>query len=535
MMKLLQPFLWLFFLCITVQEVNAQVGINTETPNASAVLDIVSKNNDKGLLIPRIPLLSTTDISTIPSPATSLIVYNTTNNASITKGFYYWDSSKWLRITDKTERLFYGTSAPVVSGSDLAGDIYINKTSGELFVFNGTNWVNATPSSGWLLTGNSGTSPSTHFLGTIDDKDLVFKINNTEAGRLSVYEFSAAYGLNATAAYKSVSVGNNAGNAQTEAVAVGESAKSQFQSVSIGSSAQNSGTESVAVGASASSAFQAVAVGKSALATQNGTVAIGQNARANVNQNAISIGQNSTASGQNSTAIGQGATASATNATAVGYNTTANQNNTVILGNGANVGIGTSAPNNKLEITQGTAGNSGLRFTNLPNAALLSTNVNGDVIASSNVNSMPIAGDVTGTIGATTVTKIQGRNVATIAPLDGQVLTWDSTTSTWKPATIGVFSVVTVTGTTYTLTSADHGKIFDFTSNSAVTLTVPNTLPIGFQISITQAGTGQVTISGSGGMVINNRWNGTKTSGRWAKAGLEVRATNSSVLSGDVQ
>jgi hypothetical protein len=36
-------------------------------------------------------------------------------------------------------------------------------------------------------------------------------------------------------------------------------------------------------------------------------------------------------------------------------------------------------------------------------------------------------------------------------------------------------------------------------------------------------------------MVINNRWNGTKTSGRWAKAGLEVRATNSSVLSGDVQ
>ena len=49
MMKLLQPFLWLFFLCVTVQEINAQVGINTETPDASAVLDIVSKNNDKGL------------------------------------------------------------------------------------------------------------------------------------------------------------------------------------------------------------------------------------------------------------------------------------------------------------------------------------------------------------------------------------------------------------------------------------------------------------------------------------------------------
>lgn len=50
-MRLLQPFLWIFFLCFTMQEINAQVGINTETPDASAVLDIVAKNNDKGLLI----------------------------------------------------------------------------------------------------------------------------------------------------------------------------------------------------------------------------------------------------------------------------------------------------------------------------------------------------------------------------------------------------------------------------------------------------------------------------------------------------
>lgn len=45
-----------------------------------------------------------------------------------------------------------------------------------------------------------------------------------------------------------------------------------------------------------------------------------------------------------------------------------------------NVGIGTATPANKLEITQGTAGNSGLRFTNLPNAAVLKTDANGDVV-----------------------------------------------------------------------------------------------------------------------------------------------------------
>jgi hypothetical protein len=96
-------------------------------------------------------------------------------------------------------------------------------------------------------------------------------------------------------------------------------------------------------------------------------------------------------------------------------------------------------------------------------------------------------------------------------------------------------SVITVSTTTYTLSESDHGVILDFTNAAAIALTVPNSLPIGFQASITQANTGQITISGSGGMVVNNRWNGNRTSGRWAKAGIEVRAANSAVLSGDVQ
>jgi len=131
--------------------------------------------------------------------------------------------------------------------------------------------------------------------------------------------------------------------------------------------------------------------------------------------------------------------------------------------------------------------------------------------------------------------QLTGRNIANTTPMDGQVLTWDATLSTWKPAVFGVFPVVTVAGASYTLSAADHGKILDFTSNSAISLTVPSSLAAGFQVSITQAGTGQITIAGSGGMSVNNRWGGTTTSGRWAKAGLEVRATNSSVLSGDVQ
>ncbi len=67
------------------------VGINSSaaSPDASAMLDIVSTS--KGLLIPRVSLTSLTDASTIVTPATSLLVYNT--NAAITSGVgYYYNS-----------------------------------------------------------------------------------------------------------------------------------------------------------------------------------------------------------------------------------------------------------------------------------------------------------------------------------------------------------------------------------------------------------------------------------------------------------
>lgn len=110
---------------------------------------------------------------------------------------------------------------------------------------------------------------------------------------------------------------------------------------------------------------------------------------------------------------------------------------------------------------------------------------------------------------------------------------YSTANAAWLPLNVGI--VKNVTATTYTLSVADNGKILDFTAATAITVTVPTGLPTGFQVSITQAGAGVITLAGSGGMVVNNRWASLKTSGQWAKVGLEVRATNSSVLSGDVQ
>lgn len=64
------------------------VGIGTSVPDSSALLDLNASN--KGLLLPRVSLTSTTDASTVPSPAKGLMVYN--NNTAMSpqgEGVYY--------------------------------------------------------------------------------------------------------------------------------------------------------------------------------------------------------------------------------------------------------------------------------------------------------------------------------------------------------------------------------------------------------------------------------------------------------------
>lgn len=77
-----------------------------------------------------------------------------------------------------------GVSAPI--GSVGARN---NGGSGEFWVKVGgadTSWQNVlTIGSGWSLLGNAGTSPGTHFLGTTDAQDLVFKTNGTERFRIT--------------------------------------------------------------------------------------------------------------------------------------------------------------------------------------------------------------------------------------------------------------------------------------------------------------------------------------------------------------
>ena len=130
---------------LSLNAVAQNVGINATgaAPVSSAALDVDMAN--KGVLIPRVALTTTTAFAPVTGTATtSLLVYNTatagTFPTNVTPGYYYWNGSAWVRVMNS------GTA--------------------------------------WELLGNQGTTMGTNFLGTIDNIGLDLRTNNTLRQRI---------------------------------------------------------------------------------------------------------------------------------------------------------------------------------------------------------------------------------------------------------------------------------------------------------------------------------------------------------------
>lgn len=121
-----------------------QVGIGTNTPDASAKLDIASGGNT-GILFPRVALTATNAAGPVTSPANWLTVFNTatagSGSTAVVPGLYYWNGTAWVKLD---------------TGSAL-GD--------------------------WKIDGNS--NGALRYLGTNDAFDLGFETNGTEKLRLT--------------------------------------------------------------------------------------------------------------------------------------------------------------------------------------------------------------------------------------------------------------------------------------------------------------------------------------------------------------
>lgn len=170
------------------------VGIGTVTPAPSALLDIdASPTNNKGILIPR---LTAVQRLAIPSPANSLLVYDTDSAC-----FFYWNAvlSGWKSLCTEGLTGAAGTTG-ATGATGLTGTTGSTGAPGIIGATGFTGNTGATGTSGaigstgatgedlgthWTLTGNAGTTPGTNFIGTTDAADLAVGTNNSERIRVT--------------------------------------------------------------------------------------------------------------------------------------------------------------------------------------------------------------------------------------------------------------------------------------------------------------------------------------------------------------
>lgn len=148
-----------FFLFVFTGSI-AQVGIGTTTPEGA--LDVSSNNS--GVVVPRVALTSKTDLITVVNPqggnvVNGTLVWNTTTAGvipnDVAPGFYYYTHPTWTALGGDTTRQ-------------------------------------------WSLSGNTGTTPGTDFLGTTDAVNLRVKTGGsdrfdfTSNGRLRSYNDGSA-------------------------------------------------------------------------------------------------------------------------------------------------------------------------------------------------------------------------------------------------------------------------------------------------------------------------------------------------------
>ena len=94
--------------CTLSYSQNNSVGVNTTSPNARAVLELVSPDSDQGFLVPRLTSAERTAMA-LTNQENGLMVYDTDANL-----FYYWDNGSW--------KAGLGVINVTTAGGDLTGN-----------------------------------------------------------------------------------------------------------------------------------------------------------------------------------------------------------------------------------------------------------------------------------------------------------------------------------------------------------------------------------------------------------------------------
>lgn len=165
-------------------------------------------------------------------------------------------------------------------------------------------------------------------------------------------------------------------------------------------------------------------------------------------------------------------------------------------------------------------------------------------VASSTQGFLPPRVALTGTNDNTTIKNAAGTS---ITPATG-LLVYNTATTTNDPFKVipgyyyynGTSWIAIANGliidnsksANFSLATTDNNKIFLISSASTITITVPNTLPVGFSCQIIQGSTGQLVFAAGTGVTLNSA-NGLSTRATNSVIGLVMNTTTTGFVFGD--
>lgn len=315
--------------------IHAQVGIGTETPNASSLLELSSTS--KGLLVPR---MTEAQKNAISSPAQGLLIYQTDG----TIGFYNHDGSNWSPLSQSslsTPTFLYGTENVLLDGttSPTVGTMHRSVglgyltlksvTSGNKNVAIGSYAMNRNTTGeknvgiGWTALYQNTSGSRNVAIGGSEALDA----NTTGSDNVAIGDRAMTYNTTGQAniAIGYLSLGNNNGGNYNTMIGYGSGSNIRTEN-------GNTGNDNVGMGYRALelnySGDGNVAIGWDALRRTKGSGNLGVGYKAgwyNVD------GSNNTFIGKQA-GIGSSNATNLTNATALGYNAIVNASNKIQLG-----------------------------------------------------------------------------------------------------------------------------------------------------------------------------------------------------------
>ncbi len=385
----------------------SQVGIGTNTPHASAKLEVSSSN--QGFLPPRVALTSITDVATIASPATGLMVY-CNGSAGLSAGYYFWNGTQWTLMNNAPNSLDMGYVLAWTSNATPPS--YMLPLSGGTY-----NWTDYPE----FQTFN--TSYASQFIASSNATTFTLKNLNT-AGRFLRGGTTAGVDQAGSTAMPVIPFTTAAAGGHTHSIDPPSTSTTTdgshqhnmwFQnddwngSGGGNQSLEDDGgswyTRATDWAGSHNHWVDIAAFNSSGAADHTHTLSGGDAETRPLNTSVVwCIKVRPTGTSNNVTIVNSSASVSSAvngltvSGSTIGLGGTLNQNTTIAqagfdLGfTGGEVGIGTSTPANKLEVNSGTSGASGVRLSQVTNAAQLGTNASGDIV--------PVVRRVSAAVGA---------------------------------------------------------------------------------------------------------------------------------------